>query len=113
MGNEVGQLHRQPRVAKKPQQQQGQGVARTLQEFLGWVKRPQEQLQATRNWAQVAIEPQEMRVVAQPLEAKVRGWLSHFYGWLNRHSHRRVAWLSCLWMHLPSTCPQTFKLAAC
>ena len=41
MGNEVGRLHGQPRAAKMPQQEQGQGVAGMLQEYLGWVKRPQ------------------------------------------------------------------------
>ena len=40
-GNKVRQLHGQPRVAKMPQQEQGQGVAGTLQERQGWAKRPQ------------------------------------------------------------------------
>ena len=73
MGNEVGRLYRQPRVAKKPQREQGQGVAGMLQEYQGWVKRPQGWPQAIRNWARAATEPQEMRAVAQPPEAKVRG----------------------------------------
>ena len=73
MGDEVRRLHGQPRVAKMPQQEQGQGVAGTPQEYLGWVKRPQEGPQARQNWAQAAIEPQEMWAVAQPPEAKVRG----------------------------------------
>ena len=56
-----------------PQWEQGQGAAGTLQECQGWVKRPHRQPQATKNWAWVAIELQEMRVVAQPPEAKVSG----------------------------------------
>ena len=43
------------------------------QECQGWVKRPQGWLQARQEWAQMVIEPQEMRVVAQPPEAKVCG----------------------------------------
>ena len=60
-------------MTKKPQQGYGQGVAGTLQERQGWVKRPQEWPQARQEWAQVAIEPQEMWAVAQPPEAKVSG----------------------------------------
>ena len=60
-------------MAKTPQWEQGQGVAGTPQEYLGWVKRLKEGLQATQNWAQAAIEPQQMWAVAQPPEAKVRG----------------------------------------
>ena len=43
------------------------------QEYLGWVKRPQEQPQAGQKWAQAAVEPHEMCVVAHPPEAKVSG----------------------------------------
>ena len=73
MADEVRWLHRQPRAAKMPQQEHGQGAARMPQEGQGWVKRPQERPRATRNWAKVAIEPQKMREVAQPPEAKVHG----------------------------------------
>ena len=73
MGDEVGRLHGQPRVAKKPQWEQGQGVAGMPQECQGWVKRPQGQPQVTQNWARVATEPQETWAVAQPPEAKVCG----------------------------------------
>ena len=71
--DEVGRLHGQPRAAKKPQWEQGQGGAGMLQECLGWVKRLQGRPQARQEWAQTAIEPQEMWAVAQPLETKVRG----------------------------------------
>ena len=64
MGDEVGWLHRQPRAAKTQQQEQGQGVAGTPPEHLGWVKRLQGRPQVTQNWARVAIEPQEMWAVA-------------------------------------------------
>ena len=60
-------------MAKTPQWEQGQGVAGTPQEYLGWVKRPEEGPQATQNWAQAAIEPQQMWAVTQPPEAKVHG----------------------------------------
>ena len=73
MGNEVGRLHGQPRVAKMPQQGQGQGVAGMPQECHGWVKRPQGQPQARQERAQMAIELEDTRAVAQPPEAKVRG----------------------------------------
>ena len=73
MGDEVGRPHGQPRVAKMPQQGQGQGVAGPLQECHGWVKRPQEWPQARQERARMAIELQEMQAVAQPLEAKVCG----------------------------------------
>ena len=73
----------QQRVAKKPQQEYGQGVAGMPQEHPGWAKRPQERPQARQKWArvavmlqekpQVAVEPQEMWAVIQPLEAKVSG----------------------------------------
>ena len=43
------------------------------QECQGWVKRPQGRPQARQEWARMATEPQEMRVVAQPQEAKVCG----------------------------------------
>ena len=51
MGDEVRRLHRQLRVAKKPPQEYEQGVAGMLQEYQGWVKRLQERLQVTQNWA--------------------------------------------------------------
>ena len=77
IGDEVrrpqGWLHRQQKVAKMPQQEYGQGVAGTLQEHQGWVKRPQEQPQVRQDWAWVAIELQEMQAVAQPLENNVGG----------------------------------------
>ena len=73
MGNKVGLLHGQPRVAKMPQQEQGQKVAGMPQECLGLVKRPQGQPQARQERAWMATEPQEMRAVAQPPEAKVQG----------------------------------------
>ena len=87
MGDKVrwphGQPHGQQQVAKMPQQEYGQGVAGTPQEYQGWVKRLQGQPQATQKQAQVAvtlqekpqaaIEQQEMRAVAQPPEAKVGG----------------------------------------
>ena len=44
MGDEVRRLHRQLRLAKTLQPEQGQGVAGMPQECLGWVKRPQEWL---------------------------------------------------------------------
>ena len=43
------------------------------QECHRWVKRSQERLQTRQEQARVVIEPQEMRAVALPLEAKVRG----------------------------------------
>ena len=73
MGDEVRQLHRQPRAAKKPQWEKGKGAAGTPQECQGWVKRPQERPQVTQNQAWVAIEPQEMWTDAQVPEAKVCG----------------------------------------
>ena len=73
MGNEVGRLHGQPRVAKMLQWEQGQGAAGMPQECLGWVKRPQGWPRATWNRARAAIELQETLAVAQPLEAKVHG----------------------------------------
>ena len=73
MGNEVGRLHGQLRVANMLQWEQGQGVAGMLQEHLGWVKRPQGWPWVTQEQAWVATEPQEMRAVAQPPEAKVCG----------------------------------------
>ena len=73
MGNEVEQLHGQPRAAKKPQQEQGQGAAGMPQECLGWVKRPQGRSQVTWNWARAATEPQETWVVAQLPKTKVHG----------------------------------------
>ena len=73
MGDEVGRLHGQPRAAKMPQQGYGQGAAWMPQERQGWVKRPQGQPQARQEWARIATEPQEMRVVAQPPEVKVFG----------------------------------------
>ena len=73
MGDEVRWLHGQPRVAEMLQQEQGQGVAGMLHENQGWVKRPQGQPQARKKREQMATEPQEMRAVAQPLEAKVHG----------------------------------------
>ena len=73
MVNKVRWLHGQLRVAKIPQQEYGQGAAGMLQEYLGWVKRPQEQPQARQEGAWLAREPQEMWVVVQPLEAKVSG----------------------------------------
>ena len=55
MGDKVrqpqGWLHGQLRVAKKPQQEYGQGAAGMLQECQGWVKRPQEWPQARQKWA--------------------------------------------------------------
>ena len=66
MGIKVGQLHGQPRVAKTPQQDQGQEAAGTPQECLGWVKRPQGQPQVRQERAQMATKPQEMWAVAQP-----------------------------------------------
>ena len=76
-GDEVkrlqGQPHEQLRAAKEPQWEYGQGVAGTPQEHQGWVKRLQEWPRVPRKWAQVAFEPQEMQVVAQPPEAKVSG----------------------------------------
>ena len=73
MGNKVGWLHRQPRVAKMPQQGYRQGVAGMLQERLGWVQGPQGWPQATLNRARAATEPQETWAVAQLPEAKVCG----------------------------------------
>ena len=60
-------------MAKKPQQEYRKGAAGMLQEHQGWVKRPQEQPQARQERAQVAIKPQEMRVVALLPEVKVSG----------------------------------------
>ena len=71
--DEEGRLHGQPRAAKKPQQEYGQGAAGTPQERHGWVKRPQGRPQARQEQARTATEPQETRAVAQPPEAKVRG----------------------------------------
>ena len=71
--DEVGQLHGQPRAAKKPQQGYGKGAAGTPQECHGWVKRPQVRPQARQEQARTATEPQEMWVVAQPPEVKVCG----------------------------------------
>ena len=73
MGDEVGLLHGQPRVAKMPQWEQGQGAAGMLQECQGWVKRLQGWPQARQEWARMATEPQEMQAVAQLPEAKVHG----------------------------------------
>ena len=70
MGNEVKWLHRQLRVAKKLQQEYGQGVAGMLQEHQGCAMRPQEHPQVRQERARVL---QEMRAVAQPPEAKVSG----------------------------------------
>ena len=66
----------------------------------------------TRKWARVAIEPQEMQMVAQPPEAKVSGvakpppWAAELpQPWTcGSAGHVRM----CLF----STCPQTFQLAA-
>ena len=72
--DEVGRLHGQPRAAKKPQQ--GAGAVGQLgchSNILGWVKRPQGQPQARQERVRAATEPQEMRAVAQPPEAKVCG----------------------------------------
>ena len=71
MGNKVGRLHGQSRVAKTPQREQGKGAAGMPQELQGWVKRPQGWPQARQEQARMATEPQEMRVVAQLPEAKV------------------------------------------
>ena len=83
MGNEVrwpqGWPHGQLRVAKKPQQEYGQGVAGMPQECPGWAKRLQEWPQARQEWAGTpqekpwVAELQEMWAVAQPPEAKVSG----------------------------------------
>ena len=65
----TGAATRAARVARRPQQEFGQGVARMLQEQPGWVKRPLEQPQATQKWAWVAVEPQEKsQAAAEPLE---------------------------------------------
>ena len=65
MGDEVGWLHGQPRLAEIPQQGYGQGAAGTPQEHQGWLKRLQGWLQARQEQARAAIELQEMRAVAQ------------------------------------------------
>ena len=72
MGDEVGWLRSQPRAAKMPQQAYGQGVAGMPQECHGWVKRLQGRPEVRQKWARAAVELQEMWVVAQPPEAKVR-----------------------------------------
>ena len=51
-------------MARKLQQEFGQGVARMLQKHPGWAKRLQEQPQATQERAQVAAELQEMQEAA-------------------------------------------------
>ena len=77
MGDKVRQLQRWPhgqqQAAKILLQEYGQGAAGMPQEHQGWVKRPQGRPQARQEWAWVAIEPQEMRAVAQAPEAKVGG----------------------------------------
>ena len=88
MGDEVrqpqGWPHGQQRVARKLQQEFGQGAARTPQERPGRARRPSERPQVTQEWAWAAIEPQKepklavelqetSQAVAQPLEAKVSG----------------------------------------
>ena len=77
MGNKVRQLqgwpHRQLRAAKKPQQEYGQGAAGMPQNVKGGLRGHRSQPQARQEWAQAAREPQEMRAVAQPPEAKVSG----------------------------------------
>ena len=71
MGDKVGLLHRQPRVAKIPQWEQGQGAAGMPQEYQRWVKRLQGWLQARQERARTATEPQKMQAVIQLPEAKV------------------------------------------
>ena len=114
-GNKVrwlqGQPHGQLRVARKPQQEFGQGVAGMPQECPGRARRLQERPQVRQEWAPVAVEPQEMWAVAQPLEMKVSGGLSHHYRQLNRHSCGQAARPSHLRKRLSSMCPQSFQLA--
>ena len=44
-----------------------------MQEYPGWVKKPQEWPQATQKYALAAVELQETWAVAQTQEAKVSG----------------------------------------
>ena len=52
------------RVARKLQQEFGQGVARMLQKHPGWARRLQKQPQATQERAQVAAKLKEMQAAA-------------------------------------------------
>ena len=61
-------LHWQLRAAKKPQQVFGQGAARMVQKYLNQAKRPQQRPQATQEWAQAVVEPQEKTWVAAELQ---------------------------------------------
>ena len=123
MGNEVKWLHRQLRVAKKLQQEYGQGVAGMLQEYLGWVKRPKERPQAIQKWVRAAVVHrrsykwlESCRRCGRLLNyqgLRCLGWLTHYHGRLNRCSRGQAAWPGHLGMRPPSACPQSFQLATC